>query len=216
MRTFVLAAAAATALLIPAAGPAAAAPAPFGHPCTAQNGIRFCPATTLAQRVPSWDGTPIDVDVSLPPTGNGPFPTIVMLHGVGSTKTMFESTTPEGSGPIFWHANNDFYAQQGYAVVNYSQRGWGNSCGTPASRVGTPACDEGWIHLADTRYDTHDLQHLVGQEGRVLDALQELTRLAATRETGERSRLMLDIAGHRAARRAEWPRDTATPGRRDR
>ena len=48
-----------------------------------------------------------------------------------------------------------------------------------------------------------DLQHLVGQDGRVLDALQELTRLAATRETGERSRLMLDIAGHRAARRAE-------------
>jgi spoIIIJ-associated protein len=48
-----------------------------------------------------------------------------------------------------------------------------------------------------------DLQHLVGPDGKVLDALQELTRLAATRETGERSRLMLDIAGHRAARRAE-------------
>jgi spoIIIJ-associated protein len=48
-----------------------------------------------------------------------------------------------------------------------------------------------------------DLQHLVGDDGKVLDALQELTRLAATRETGERSRLMLDIAGHRAARRAE-------------
>ena len=50
---------------------------------------------------------------------------------------------------------------------------------------------------------TGDLQHLVGPDGKVLDALQELTRLAATRETGERSRLMLDIAGHRAARRAE-------------
>ena len=48
-----------------------------------------------------------------------------------------------------------------------------------------------------------DLQHLVGRDGKVLDALQELTRLAATRETGERSRLMLDVAGHRAARRAE-------------
>lgn len=48
-----------------------------------------------------------------------------------------------------------------------------------------------------------DLQHLVGTGGRVLDALQELTRLAATRETGERSRLMLDVAGFRAARRAE-------------
>ena len=48
-----------------------------------------------------------------------------------------------------------------------------------------------------------ELRHLVGQDGQVLDALQELTRLAATRETGERSRLMLDVAGHRAARRAE-------------
>ena len=47
-----------------------------------------------------------------------------------------------------------------------------------------------------------DLKHLVGEDGEVLDALQELTRLAAARETGERSRLMLDIAGHRAARRA--------------
>ena len=48
-----------------------------------------------------------------------------------------------------------------------------------------------------------ELKHLVGKDGKVLDALQELTRLAATRETGERSRLMLDVAGFRAARRAE-------------
>jgi spoIIIJ-associated protein len=48
-----------------------------------------------------------------------------------------------------------------------------------------------------------ELRHLVGDEGEVLDALQELTRLAATRETGERSRLMLDIAGARAERRAQ-------------
>jgi spoIIIJ-associated protein len=47
-----------------------------------------------------------------------------------------------------------------------------------------------------------DLHLLVGDDGEVLDALQELTRLAAARETGERSRLMLDIGGHRAARRA--------------
>lgn len=47
------------------------------------------------------------------------------------------------------------------------------------------------------------LRRLVGQEGEVLDALQELTRLAVQAKTGERSRLMLDIAGHRAARKAE-------------
>lgn len=46
-----------------------------------------------------------------------------------------------------------------------------------------------------------DLDRLVGRNGEVLDALQELTRLAVLRETGERSRLMLDIGGHRAKRR---------------
>jgi spoIIIJ-associated protein len=45
------------------------------------------------------------------------------------------------------------------------------------------------------------LAHLIGKDGEVLESLQELTRLAVTRETGERTRLMLDIGGHRAARR---------------
>jgi spoIIIJ-associated protein len=48
-----------------------------------------------------------------------------------------------------------------------------------------------------------DVDRLVGDNGEVLDALQELTRLAALAETGQRSRLMLDIAGYRARRRAE-------------
>jgi len=47
-----------------------------------------------------------------------------------------------------------------------------------------------------------DLSQLVGRNGEVLEALQELTRLAVYRETGERSRLMLDISGFRARKRA--------------
>ena len=47
------------------------------------------------------------------------------------------------------------------------------------------------------------LRRLVGTDGEVLDALQELTRLAVQTKTGERSRLMLDIAGFRAGRKAE-------------
>jgi len=47
-----------------------------------------------------------------------------------------------------------------------------------------------------------DLSQLVGDRGEVLDALQELTRLAVYRETGERSRLMLDVSGYRADQRA--------------
>ncbi|WP_260194348.1 Jag family protein [Actinophytocola gossypii] len=48
-----------------------------------------------------------------------------------------------------------------------------------------------------------DLEKLVGPRGNVLEALQELTRLAVQQETGTRSRLMLDIAGWRADRRQE-------------
>ena len=48
-----------------------------------------------------------------------------------------------------------------------------------------------------------DLQPLIGQNGATLDALQELTRLAVQQRTGVRSRLMLDVSGHRKARRQE-------------
>ncbi|MGQ0575944.1 MAG: Jag family protein [Pseudonocardia sp.] len=48
-----------------------------------------------------------------------------------------------------------------------------------------------------------DLEKLVGDRGAVLEALQELTRLAVQQASGNRSRLMLDIAGWRQARRDE-------------
>nr|NLI49010.1 protein jag [Propionibacterium sp.] len=48
-----------------------------------------------------------------------------------------------------------------------------------------------------------DSEVLVGKNGEVLEALQELARLAVMTETGHRSRLMLDIAGHREKRRVE-------------
>ncbi len=48
-----------------------------------------------------------------------------------------------------------------------------------------------------------DLDKLVGERGAVLEALQELTRLAVQQASGNRSRLMLDIAGWRQSRRGE-------------
>ena len=55
-----------------------------------------------------------------------------------------------------------------------------------------------------------DLSQLVGERGEVLEALQELTRLAVYRETGERSRLMLDVSGHRAEVRRQLEELAAT------
>jgi cephalosporin-C deacetylase-like acetyl esterase len=156
----VLSALAAAVLALPGTA-AASEPAPFGHACTAQDGVRFCPTETLAQRVPSFDGVPLDADVTLPAEGSGPFPTIVMLHGWGGSKTDFESSAPAGDGNETFDYNNVYYAQHGYAVLNYSARGWGNSCGTVTSRE-DPGCKEGWLRLADQRYEARDTQYLLG------------------------------------------------------
>jgi hypothetical protein len=128
---------------------------PFGHACVAQDGVLFCPTASDAERVPSWDGVPLDVDVTLPPTGDGPFPTLVMMHGWGGAKGTFEAHSPAGS------YNNVYFASRGYAVVNYTARGWGRSCGRVDSRT-SPGCDRGWIRLGDHRYEARDTQYLLG------------------------------------------------------
>src|SRR3954468_18642654 len=147
-----LAVAVAVIALLPAA--AHAEPAPFGHTCMPANGVRFCPTPDLASRPASFDGTPIDVDVTLPATGDGPFPTILLLHGLGQTKTAFESTNP-ALRYTSWS-----FAKQGFAVVTPTARGFGNSCGP--SNASSPGCDHGWTRLGDMRYEIRDVQTLVG------------------------------------------------------
>ena len=132
-------------------------PEPFGHVCQAQNGVRFCPTTDRSARVPTFDGVPLDVDVTFPAQGgHGPFPAIVMLHGWGGNKTDFESTSPAGG------YNNNFFARQGYAVLNYTARGFGDSCGGAAPPDHSGPCGKGYIHLADTRFEARDTQYLLG------------------------------------------------------
>ncbi len=156
MRRMALALAAAAAMLAPATA-GAAPPNPFGHACTAQNGTLFCPTASDAQRVPSFDGVPLDVDVTLPPTGDGPFPALVMMHGWSGSKTNFEASSADAGSRY----NNLRFAQDGYAVITPSARGFGRSCGAADSRT-SPGCDRGWVRLADHRYEIRDVQHLLG------------------------------------------------------
>ena len=117
------------------------------------NGVQFC-AGSLLTRVESWDGVPLDANVSVPPASmTGPFPLIVDLHGWGIGK----SPTP------------DDRALDGYVVLSYSARGFHFSCGFAAARLPDPtlsnptACvDRGWIRLADARYEGRDTQYLAG------------------------------------------------------
>ena len=194
MRSRALLAAGLTALGVLAlpTAQAATAPAPLGLTCKTQaDKVRFCAGNGTTDRVPSFDGTPLDVDVTLPPTGTGPFPTIVMLHGWGNDKTGFESTDLAGKGynagagvyaaPTY-HYNNDFYARRGYAVLTYSARGKGQTCGgggAPRAQLQTGPCAAGFIRLADTRYEARDTQYLLG-----LLADQRITRPGAIGVTG--------------------------------
>src|SRR4029077_4080945 len=51
----------------------------------------------------------------------------------------------------------------GYAVINYTARGFGNSCGGGTSGEHSGACGQGYIRLADTRYEARDTQFLLGK-----------------------------------------------------
>lgn len=66
------------------------------------------------------------------------------------------------------------------------------------------------VAIVSEEYGDRWLKRLVGKDGEVLDALQELTRLAVQAKTGERSRLMLDIADFRKGVKEELQREAAT------
>lgn len=123
-------------------------------PCVDLGTSQFC-AGTLLTRVESFDGVPLDVNVTLPPASmSGPFPLVVDIHGWGIGKSPQPFTNR---------------AAAGYVTMSYSARGFHFSCGLPAARLPDPtisdpnACnDRGWIRLADARYEVRDTQHLAG------------------------------------------------------
>jgi predicted acyl esterase len=124
--------------------------------------------------VPSFDGLPLSVDVTVPCGADGPQPTVVMLHGFGDDKTVWQETGKSDSilseerpqTNSRW--NNVWFAARGYTVVTYTARGWRDSCGpdTPGSTPAQPAPQclpyEYWIHLDDKRWEVRDAQWLTG------------------------------------------------------
>src|SRR5258706_7512478 len=134
------------------------------HPVSA-GGVALTMCTGL---VPSFDGPPLDADLTLPAGANEPLPLIVMLHGWGNSKTDFEASSLAGNGTNTWHWNNAWFAARGFAVLNYTARGFHRSCGkdpaTGYSYAADPACQgpASWTHLADRRWEIHDTQYLTG------------------------------------------------------
>ena len=106
---------------------------------------------------------------------------------------MTETTTPDSGAPSVLVQEGDAAADYLEALLDIADLDGDIDIDVEGNRA----------MLSIVEINKGELKHLVGPDGKVLNALQELSRLAAARETGERSRLMLDIAGYRAARKAE-------------
>ncbi len=141
------------ALLAPAAQ---AAPKPFGVlDCVPRDGTRFCEGTA-GKTVATFDGVPLDANVTLPAGGDGPWPLVIGFHGFGGSKRGFADKPP--------HEGPRRLAQRGIAVLNYTSRGFHGSCGTLEARTAQlAACARGWLHLDDVRYEIRDAQYLAGR-----------------------------------------------------
>jgi hypothetical protein len=139
---------------------------------------------------PSFDGLPLSVDVTVPCGGAARRPTVVMAHGFTDDKTVWEETgksdtvhsTDRPGSNEEW--NNIWFASRGDVVLNYTARGWRDSCGpdTPRTAGGTlpTSCTahEYWIHLDDVRWEVRDLQWLTA--ALVQSGTSDPQRLAVT------------------------------------
>jgi dienelactone hydrolase len=148
---------------------AASGPRPFGLSCHATEGVRFCPGD-VDHRVATFDGVPLDVNVVLPPAPkkagkDSGYPLVVELHGWAGAKMGLDDDAggfnQQRGGQYAFLPTPRALAAAGMAVLSYSSRGFGESCGTPSSRTAA-GCQQGWTHLADVRYEAHDTQHLAG------------------------------------------------------
>src|SRR5437764_5816557 len=125
------------------------------------------PYTKCSGTVASFDGVPIDSDVTVPlHQVHARLPLIELLHGGGDNKNQFQAATPDGTGvPPIDQFNNVWFASRGYAVLATTSRGFQGSCGPSTYATNPPVtgpCAAGWTHLSDRRYEIHDFKHLAG------------------------------------------------------
>jgi predicted esterase len=132
-------------------------PSPLGLTCAQPTPSS---AIVCSGKVPSFDGVPLDVDLTLPSSELTPRPLLVMLHGYGNDKTEWESATATSTNPDKDHYNTAWFASRGYAVLTYTARGFHGSCGQ--GPLTDPRCLNGWTHLADRRFEVRDTQYLAG------------------------------------------------------
>ena len=151
----------------------AAAPASAG-PLGLSDCHRVGPLQQCSGLVRTWDGVPLDTTVTLPAPGARDRPLIALVHGFGNSK--WEYLNPEETA---YTGNAYAWARAGYAVLTHTARGLWDSCGTPQSRLANAAeCADGYVHLADVRYEVRDTQTLIGRL--VDEGIADARRIGAT------------------------------------
>ena len=90
----------------------------------ASDGVRECGSSSPRSTSPSWDGTPIDVNVAFPPAPasgtDGNYPLVIVGHGYGGGKIGFG--TPGTTSGL------RRFTSRGYAVFAMTDRGFHESC----------------------------------------------------------------------------------------
>lgn len=148
--------------------------------------FRYCTG-----KVVSKDGaSSLDTSVTLPARGKGPFPLMVILHGLTQSKKSYESDpserseqepdgqTVEGVGGRY-HYNNLWFASKGYMVLTYTARGWRVPPQDPVSESECEDFDKEsvdgqgelypgrdyacYIQVAHLKYEVADTQYLIGR-----------------------------------------------------
>ncbi len=170
IRVAVVVAVAFTSLGLAAAAPAQPPPPQESPPditelltCqTYPSGDRICSGT-----VPSFDGAPLDVDVTLPSNGGGERRKLIaLLHGFGADKHAWESNDDQGNNTDSLRWNNHWFARHGYYVINYTARGFrteppsGNQPPTPSAPNGSASQPNGAIQLKSREFEVRDTQWL--------------------------------------------------------
>ena len=152
-----------------AAGAQAGAPPTLGQLAASKLGLSCATVTTsdnvsylrCSGEIPSFDGLGLDTDVSIPLGVARPRQTLVMLHGWSEDRTAWEADTKAGDGAGTWHWNNVWFVSRGWVVVNYTARGFEQSCGMTDPDAN--CAPDGYTHLADRRFETRDSQILLGK-----------------------------------------------------
>ncbi len=158
----------ATAAIVAVWAPGASAATPITehlNNCPAYPSDSGQPTRICSGEVPSYDGSKLDVDVTLPNTGGQKHPLIVMLHGFGNNKHEWESTSDEGDGADKYHWNNKWFADHGYYVINYTARGFRDDGPNAPYQPNTPSgtsvdAPNGTIRVKSRDIEIKDTQYL--------------------------------------------------------